>query len=88
MYKIDKKLVPQYLIDLVPRNVNMHNYNTRTANNFRNCRCNLTIKQNSFFPKMSSLYNELPISLKSSKTIVSFKKQCKANLLLKQANDP
>ena len=65
MYKIDKKLAPQYLIDLVPRNVNTHNYNTRTANNFRNFRCNLTIKQNSFFPKISSVFNELPSYIKN-----------------------
>ena len=87
MYKIDKKLAPQYLIDLVPRNVNVHNYNTRTANNFRNPRCNLVIKQNSFFPKISSLYNELHISVKSLNNIHSFKKQCKANLLLSQASE-
>ena len=87
MYKIDKKLAPQYLIDLIPRNLNNHNYNTRNSNNFRNLRCNLVIKQNSFFPKMSSLYNDLPTSVKTSLTLASFKKQCKANLLLKQAND-
>ena len=84
MYKIDKGLAPQYLIDLIPRNLNTHNYNTR---NFRNCRCNLVIKQNSFFPKMTTLYNGLPTSLKTSLTLASFKKQCKADLLLKQAND-
>ena len=85
MYKIDKKLAPQYLIDLVPRNVNTHNYSTRTANNFGNFRCNLTIKQNTFFPKITSIFNELLISIKNSKSIV-FKKQCKAKLLLEQEN--
>ena len=52
-----------------------------------NPRCNLVIKQNSFFPKISSLYNELHISVKSLNNIHSFKKQCKANLLLSQASE-
>ena len=87
MFKIDKKLAPQYLIDLVPRNMSVHNYNTRAANNFRNCKCNLATKQNSFFPKIPSLYNKLPPALKLCKNISVFKKQCKAYISLKQANE-
>ena len=86
MFKIDKKLAPQYLIDLIPRNLSIHNYNTRAANEFRNCKCNLATKQNSFFPKIPSLYNKLPVTIKGCKTISSFKKQCKTNLFLKQVN--
>ena len=40
MYKVDMKLAPQYLIDLIPRNRDIHNYNTRSANNFRNLKSN------------------------------------------------
>ena len=87
MYKIDKNLAPQYLVDLVPRSRNIHNHNTRAANNFRSCKCNLASKQNSFFPKIPSLYNKLPQNIKSCNTVHDFKKQCKANILLKQANE-
>ena len=86
MFKIDKNLAPQYLADLVPRSRNIHNHNTRSANNFRSCKCNLATKQNSFFPKIPSLYNKLPLNIKNVSTVHNFKKQCKAHILSKQAS--
>jgi ribonuclease P/MRP protein subunit RPP40 len=87
LYKIDNNLAPAYLRNLIVRNNNVHNYNTRASGNFRSTRCRLTTRQNSFFVKIPILYNELPLTIKSSKTLAVFKKSCKARLLLDQASE-
>ena len=84
-YKIDNNLAPLYLKNLITRNNNIHNYNTRASNNFRSARCRLTTRQNSFFVKMPILFNELPLTIKSSSTLLEFKKTCKNHLLTEQA---
>ena len=89
LYKTDNslRLAPSYLRSLVVRNNNVHNYNTRTSSNFRSTRCRLTTRQNSFFVKIPILYNELPLTIKSSRTLAEFKKSCKARLLMEQAGE-
>ena len=87
MYKIDNNLAPSYISELVNRNRNYHNHNTRYASDFRNTRCNLSIRQKSFFGHIPSLYNNLPSTIKESKTIVSFKGNCKKQLFSLQCED-
>ena len=84
MYKIDNNLAPDYISDLVPRNSDFHNYNTRASRNFRNTRCNLSQRHNSFFGKFPSIFNDLPITVKDCNTIVNFKSKCKTHLFSKQ----
>ena len=80
MYKIDNNMAPNYICQLVNRNDNYHTYNTRTARDFRNTRCNLSLRQKSFFGSIPSMFNNLPLTLKGSKTIVEFKANCKRRL--------
>ena len=87
MYKIDKKLVPNYISELVNRNRNVHSYNTRAASDFRNTRCNLSIRQKSFFGHIPSMFNNLPLTLKGSKTLASFKVNCKKRLFALQCQE-
>ena len=87
LYKIDNNLAPSYLSNLITRNNNIHNYNTRAANNFRTTRCKLTTRQNSFFVKIPLMFNQLPETVKSSNTLFEFKKVCKNHLLEEQAGE-
>ena len=87
MYKIDNKLAPSYICDLVNRNRNYHSHNTRHASDFRNTRCNLSIRQKSFFGHVPSLYNNLPSTIKSCKTIDNFKINLKKRLFSLQCEE-
>ena len=87
MHKIDNDMAPDYISRLVPRNNNFHNYNTRAAGNFRNTRCNLSLRQNSFFGRIPSMFNNLPTAIKRSKTPFDFKLKCKAHLFSVQQEE-
>ena len=80
MYKIDNNLAPNYLCELVNRNNHYHSYNTRAARDYRNTRCNLSLRQKTFFGSIPSMFNNLPLTLKGSKNIVEFKTNCKKRL--------
>tara|TARA_B110000196_G_scaffold300609_1_gene294106 strand:- start:3 stop:1169 length:1167 start_codon:yes stop_codon:yes gene_type:complete len=87
MYKIDNDMAPSYISELVPRNNEFHNYNTRASSNFRNTRCNLSLRQNSFFGRIPSMFNNLPLTLKGSETLLDFKSKCKARLFSMQCEE-
>tara|TARA_B110000196_G_scaffold315326_1_gene324760 strand:- start:101 stop:526 length:426 start_codon:yes stop_codon:yes gene_type:complete len=59
MRKIKNKLAPSYLVDRIKLHENIHNYNTRNRNNIVIDRSNTTLRQKSFFPFFSKLYNEI-----------------------------
>ena len=85
MFKIDKNIAPSYLINAVNRVKSAHEYNLRTANNFRTIKCRQTNRQNTFFAMIPPLYNNLPANCKNCNTISMFKTQCKAHLNLQQS---
>ena len=80
MYKIDNDMAPSYIKKLVPRNNEVHNYNTRGSRNFRNTRCNLELRHKSFFGKIPSLFNNLPLTVRDSPSLSVFKLKCKTHL--------
>ena len=59
MRKIKLKLVPSYLVERITLHENLHNYNTRNRNSIVIGRSNTTLRQKSFFPFFSKLYNEI-----------------------------
>ena len=59
MRKIKLKLAPSYLVERITLHENLHNYNTRNRNSIVIGRSNTTLRQKSFFPFFSKLYNEI-----------------------------
>ena len=59
MKKIKNKVAPAYLIERITLHENLHRYNTRNRNNIVIDRSNTTLRQKSFFPFFSKLYNEI-----------------------------
>ena len=59
MKKIKLKLAPSYLVERITLHENLHNYNTRNRNSIVIGRSNTTLRQKSFFPFFSKLYNEI-----------------------------
>ena len=74
-YKIIHGLVPEYLAQLVPPVHNeIHGYNTRNSQNFTHLQSRTSSHLHSFFPSSVRLWNDLPISIKNSISLTSFKK--------------
>ena len=59
MRKIKNKVAPSYLIDRITLHENLHSYNTRNRNNIVINKSNTALRQKSFFPFFSKLYNEI-----------------------------
>ena len=59
MRKIKNKVAPMYLVDKITLHENLHNYNTRHRNSIVIERSNTSLRQKSFFPYFSKLYNEI-----------------------------
>ena len=59
MRKIKNKVAPSYLVERITLHENLHSYNTRNRNNIVISRSNTTLRQKSFFPFFSKLYNEV-----------------------------
>ena len=59
MRKIKYKIAPVYLVERITLHENIHSYNTRNRNNIVVDRSKTTLRQKSFFPYFSKLYNEI-----------------------------
>ena len=88
MHRINKKLVPQYLIERITRNEDLHTYNTRHRKNIVSVKCNTVLRKNSFFPFFSKLYNEITtkLHLNNSTSLGTFKKHVKQLLKSEHSN--
>jgi hypothetical protein len=76
-----KSLTPEYLSSLVPeQHHNIHNYNTRNAQDYVHLRTHSTQYYNSFLPSCVRLWNNLPPNIKDMTSIVSFKKAISSNI--------
>ena len=79
-FKMVKSLTPEYLSSLVPeQHHNIHNYNTRNAQDYVHLRTHSTHYYNSFLPSCVRLWNNLPPNIKEMTSIVSFKKAISSN---------
>ena len=74
-YKMINGLTPEYRFNLIPQQHNqMHRYNTRQSDNKINIQCKTTHHYQSFLPSAIRLLNALPIHVRESNSIKSFKK--------------
>ena len=81
MHRINLKLAPSYLVDRITRHEDLHTYNTRHRHSIVNERCNTAMRQNSFFPFFSKLYNEVNRTLRlQNVSVTTFKKRLKEYL--------
>ena len=71
LYKIYSTGLPPYLFHLLPA-VNSY-YNTRIPRTFQNIFCRTDLFKNSFLPYTIDEWNKLDVTIRNSKTLLSFK---------------
>ena len=84
MYRWNYHLVPISLCDMFEANCNVHNYHTRNCNNPHLYVCKSNKLLNSYLLEGPKLWINLCDSIKSSNSIVIFKKKLKCHLISKQ----
>ena len=74
MYKINNGMVPSYLHEIAPSLIRVNsNYNLRNANNYETLMRRTELFSNSFIPSAVKIWNDLPLNLRESQTLSSFK---------------
>lgn len=76
IYKIYYGLLPQYLSCHLSIISDHHNFNTRNKSNFTVPFYTKKFSQNSLFYKGVQLYNNLPTTVKTSRSLPIFKREC------------
>lgn len=74
IYKIKNKMLPSYLFNEMKYVNDIHDYSTRNANNFFIDTFNRASTEKSVLSKGLKLYNNLPVPIKNSQNLNSFKK--------------
>ena len=74
IFKIKNKLLPPYFDQFIIYNNEVHNYDTRTNNNFYINRQNLSQTMNGLFYKGLNEFNKLPMNIKKSNNLPEFKR--------------
>ena len=81
MRKIKNNLAPSYLVERIRLHENVHSYNTRNKNNIVIDKSNTALRQKSFFPFFSKLYNEITKNPKyCNKSLSTFQTYVKKHL--------
>ena len=81
MRKIKNNLAPSYLVERIQLHENIHSYNTRNKNNIVIDKSNTALRQKSFFPFFSKLYNEITKDPKyCNKSLSTFQTYVKKHL--------
>jgi hypothetical protein len=75
IYKIKNKLMPNYLLNKVTYNSNLHRYSLRNNNMFKIDICRTNRKFNTSFYKGLSTFNMLPWPIKECTNVNSFRKE-------------
>ena len=75
MFSYIHSLLPPPFLDLFTRNNNFHNYNTRTASNYRPYIRRTNIKQLTILYQGPKVWNSLPTDITSSESRLSFRKK-------------
>ena len=81
MYLCTKQLLPQSLLELFSFNNQVHNYNTRSASNFHIPLSRTSFYQRSIIYNGPILWNSLPCAIRNTKSLNTFKRSYKKNLL-------
>ena len=73
MYKIHKKLIPEYLYDKIIMNNDIHDHYTRNSNKFHQMSQKSTTMNRSIYQSRVKVFNTLPNDCIESKTLNVFK---------------
>ncbi len=84
IYKIIHNLAPSYLAEIINRSHIEHRFQTRSHDFLPIPHYHRSIKQQSFFVKAISIYNQLPVHIKTSPSVSAFKHRIKFFLLNQQ----
>ena len=74
MFCYNSQLLPPIFFDLFARNNQIHNYNTRSAMNYRTHTCRTNLKKFTILYQGPKIWNSLPTNIKDSLSLYSFKK--------------
>ena len=74
MFCYNSQLLPPIFFDLFARNNQIHNYNTRSAMNYRTHTCRTNLKKFTILYQGPKIGNSLPTNIKDSLSLYSFKK--------------
>lgn len=77
VFRVTKGMAPKYLTGTVVYGRDIHQHDTRGADNLRLQMCRKACTQNSLFYKGYSMYNQLPEAAKNTRNINEFKNLCK-----------
>jgi len=83
MYSYNNNMLPETFDNLFVQNKSIHNYNTRSANDFRVQYGKTSFTNSNFICRAPELWNMLPNTVKQCSTIKSFKSKLKKHLLQK-----
>ena len=81
IYKMKNQLWPNHHLSNIKLIQNVHEYNTRTCNNFYVSTVKTTAAQNNIFHKGLVEYNNLPNIIKNSESLSIFKSKCRQYVL-------
>lgn len=82
MYKIDRNLLPNYVMDIFPnKRVNASNYFTRNAQNYSIPKCRLQLYKSSFVPTVVNEWNALSKDVRESDSIRIFKEKIHVSII-------
>ena len=76
MFYYHNQLLPQVFLNLFLTSCQVHNYGTRTASRYRSHSCGTNLKQFTILYQGPKVWNSLPISITSSSSFLTFKKNC------------
>ena len=84
MFRYKNQMLPLILSNLFRTNKQIHNYNTRSAGNYRPHACRTNLKQFTILYQGPKIWNALPLHIKHSPDLSSFKKHMKVFVKVNQ----
>ena len=81
MYKCKNRLLPPYIADMFPLNLSFHSYLTRSANDFHFPKIRTSQAKSTICFSGPKLWSSLPIEIKNSVSLHSFKRKLKKYLI-------
>lgn len=76
IFKLTNNLLPEYLTNIILRGRNIHNYSTRRSDDLRVVPFTMTSTQKSIYFSGIRIFNELPIEIRTMRSVPEFKRNC------------
>ena len=74
MFRYHKQMLPRVFHHIFVTSNQVHNYNTRSANNYRSHPCRTNLKQFTILYQGPKIWNSLPSCIRDSPSLSIFKK--------------